>query len=811
MPPARHRPTLDRLRAAISSTTGYRSPHANWFSGGIALCMIGALLVCATVLGTWSSLERTTSGDQGDERGRLQLSKARLDTLAASAQLEADLDAGVPGADALATFAARRAAIEETLTEVAGLNPELVGPTGTLRAALEAVPTATTASAARIRVGITRLAMEIDAGATQSPLRGELGFVDRAVSDVADLQVAGRLIEVELPEPSDHTYGLALASHLNRSGEDSAWSFGIRTMSGDVPAAVRGEIATLTTSDDARIVQDATSWAASRSGYQAAGAASRPDLAVVSAANDRLRSAMSTLGGRSLDAQVAHASAEQVAHDGRAGDLLAGVVACLVGAAAILVLRRRRSQISDDELRAAASTDRLTGLGNRTHLDVEVALLAERSPEVVLMHIDLDHFKPVNDTYGHAVGDRVLQLSAERLRAVSEAHDGVAARLGGDEFVLVLPSLDQGVIDSVTQSLLQSLQSFQIGGLDLAVGASIGVARGSGEVTDLLINADLALYQAKRTGRGQASTFRADAAEYVNFVRDAVANGQVQVVYQPQIALRDGRCIGTEVLARLLDDRGSLVPAKDWLGIVEWLGVTGELFEHVVSAVAADIRSGPPVQTKLWFNVAPNDLIRPGGSDWILEQLSRLGLPVSMIGIELTETEAITDPTRLAAVLERLRSVGLALALDDFGARNTPIGHLVDLPVTRVKLDASLISGISEDMPPNAWVVKAMAELATRLRIEVIAEGVTSGHQVSMLAKLGVPAAQGYLLGLPGPMDRIPGAVNIRALLHSSLNGIENHGGVGPLVQMSGNRAVVASAREHVARSEVGDRRRDPR
>ena len=343
------------------------------------------------------------------------------------------------------------------------------------------------------------------------------------------------------------------------------------------------------------------------------------------------------------------------------------------------------------------------------------------------------------------------------------------------------------------------------------MGASIGVARGSGEVTDLLINADLALYQAKRTGRGQASTFRADAAEYVNFVRDAVANGQVQVVYQPQIALRDGRCIGTEVLARLLDDRGSLVPAKDWLGIVEWLGVTGELFEHVVSAVAADIRSGPPVQTKLWFNVAPNDLIRPGGSDWILEQLSRLGLPVSMIGIELTETEAITDPTRLAAVLERLRSVGLALALDDFGARNTPIGHLVDLPVTRVKLDASLISGISEDMPPNAWVVKAMAELATRLRIEVIAEGVTSGHQVSMLAKLGVPAAQGYLLGLPGPMDRIPGAVNIRALLHSSLNGIENHGGVGPLVQMSGNRAVVASAREHVARSEVGDRRRESR
>ena len=283
----------------------------------------------------------------------------------------------------------------------------------------------------------------------------------------------------------------------------------------------------------------------------------------------------------------------------------------------------------------------------------------------------------------------------------------------------------------------------------------------------------------------------------------------MQVVYQPQISLRDGRCIGAEVLARLPDRTGTLVPAKQWLGIAEWLGVTGELFEHVVSAVVRDMASGPPLHTKLWFNVAPNDLIRPGGSDWVLQQLGRLQLPVSMIGLELTETEAITDLGRLAVVLERLRTVGLGLALDDFGARNTPIGHLVDLPVTRVKLDASLIAGIADDMPPSSWVVKAMAELATRLRIDVIAEGVTSGHQVRLLAKLGVPTAQGYLMGLPGSYERIPSGTDIRALLSSSLAGFEPVQSVGPLVQMSGSASppVAGSGRPTTAPpiSELGE------
>jgi len=777
--------------------------HSRWLSSRGALGAIVALFVLAFVLGGWAQLERSSADDSLVQTGWVRLSKARLDALTALVQLEEDLNANGSTADAISAFAARRAAISESLSSViAGVDPSLSLAGRSLLDGMASVPTEGAPTVDRLRIGIGQVASQISHSSSSSPLGGDRAFADRAAADVARLLVADRLIDVVTDGLGDDpSYGLSLAADLAGVSGSDPWRFGQSSLATAVPTRVQKDLAALTTSADASAVQNAAAWAGAAVGLEIEGGSARPDDKVVDGAAHQLSTGLIGLGNRVVGAETEQLSVEEASSRAMAVRLVYGIGACLVIASGLIIARRQRSRMSDDELRTAASTDRLTGLGNRAHLDAEVELLAERSPEVVLMHIDLDHFKPVNDTYGHAVGDRVLQLSAERLRDVADQHDGIAARLGGDEFVLVFPSIDQALVDEATASLLQSLQSFQIGGLDLTVGASIGVARGQGGVTDLLINADLALYQAKRTGRGQASTFRAEAAAFVSFVRDALMEGKVQVVYQPQVSLRDGRCFGAEVLARLVDQNGSLIPAKDWLGIAEWLGVTGELFEHVVSAVCEDLKNGPPIQTKLWFNVAPNDLIRPGGTDWVLSQLSRLKLPVSMIGIELTETEAITDPARLAVVLERLKSVGLGLALDDFGARNTPIGHLVDLPVTRVKLDASLVAGIGEDMPPSSWVVKAMAELATRLRIEVMAEGVTSGHQVTLLAKLGVPAAQGYLLGLPGPLDRLPLAVNIRSLLQTSLNGFDATSPVGPLVKTSGNRSAMVAERDHVARS----------
>lgn len=785
---------------------------SRWLGGTAALVVTILLFVTSAGFTAMATIEHHSQTTRQTEQGRLHLSKARMATLAATHAMQTDLAAGTGSAAALANFDARRSTINSALSALAEVTPELRRQAGAVSDTLGIVPVVgTSVTVGELQVAMVQVATRVGFVSSQSPLEGELGFGDRLVDDIHRLQLATRLISMSTADPTaEQPYAQLLAIGMTDGSDDRVWRFGQRSISADLPANFQAQLAELTTSENARLVQDAARWASARSGWGPdAEGLTEPDAAAVWAAGSGLSESMLEIGAATLSEQSAELGTQADAAGALALQFIYGVIATGAAAVLMLILRRNRYRIKDDELRAAASTDKLTGLGNRVHLDVEVLLLKERSPEVVLMHIDLDHFKPVNDTYGHAVGDRVLQLSAERLKEAATNHEGVAARLGGDEFVLVLPAMEQQSIDSITKELLRGLQAFQIGGLDLTVGASIGIARGTGEVTDLLINADLALYQAKRTGRGQASTFRAEAAAFVSFVRDALIEGRVQVVYQPQISLRDGRCIGAEVLARLPDRTGTLVPAKEWLGIAEWLGVTGELFEHVVSAVVRDMASGPPLHTKLWFNVAPNDLIRPGGSDWVLQQLGRLQLPVSMIGLELTETEAITDIGRLAVVLERLRTVGLGLALDDFGARNTPIGHLVDLPVTRVKLDASLIAGIGDDMPPSSWVVKAMAELATRLRIDVIAEGVTSGHQVRLLAKLGVPTAQGYLMGLPGSYERIPTGVDIRALLSSSLAGFEPVPSVGPLVQMSGSASppVAGSRRPTTAppTSELGE------
>ena len=210
-----------------------------------------------------------------------------------------------------------------------------------------------------------------------------------------------------------------------------------------------------------------------------------------------------------------------------------------------------RPAVKEDQLREAATTDPMTGIGNRGYLDEASEALRDEDGEMVLLHIDLDRFKPVNDTYGHAVGDQVLRLASTRLRTIAEDAGGIVARLGGDEFAIAVPPVTSPSVDALCDTVLEGLTVFEIEGLQLTVGASIGVARGATGIADLLLNSDLALYQAKRSGRGSASTFQAEAAEFVSFVREALLEGNVHVAYQGQYSLQTGGCIGVEVLARL--------------------------------------------------------------------------------------------------------------------------------------------------------------------------------------------------------------------------------------------------------------------
>jgi diguanylate cyclase (GGDEF)-like protein len=441
-----------------------------------------------------------------------------------------------------------------------------------------------------------------------------------------------------------------------------------------------------------------------------------------------------------------------------------GIVA-YAGVQGWVSLRRRLDHT--ETLEADLLRDPLTGIGNRRYLETQLQDLLDEVGDATVMQLDLDHFKPVNDTYGHAVGDKLLIAVAERLSGVCELNGGYCARLGGDEFVAIFRPLSQKASNAVTEELIELLNQFEIEGIALQIGTSIGVAQGDSDAQQLLHNADMALYQAKRSGRGLASTFRADAAAFVESVRRALEGGQILAAYQPQFALGSGRCGGIEVLARIVDPRGTLVPAAKWLDIAEWLGTTDVLFEHLISAVKRDLDTGCQPAAPLWLNIAPNDLVRSGGVQWVLSQLRRLDLPLSAVGLELTETEAIKNLDALGRSIRAIREAGVGVALDDFGARNTPLGNIIHLPVSRVKLDSSLIRGLTEEMTNSAWVIKSMCELSSRLQLELVAEGIESPIQLNALIRLGVPAGQGRLLALPGPLDRVAARVNPEELSRS--------------------------------------------
>ncbi|MEZ5322646.1 MAG: EAL domain-containing protein [Microthrixaceae bacterium] len=760
--------------------------ESHWLRGRRIFGVIAVLVMFAASAWAMSRAQEAHVAQKRVDRGWVELTSARIAGIRSTIELSEDVKRSDDVNAALARYEERNARILDTLRATRSTSPALALATQSFQRILDSHPDGTVAPT-RTQLAVERNLVRLDAVSIDVPPEDGPDVGGRAIRDLIGIHQAARAVElVNKGDIGTTMFGQSILAELLGDGAPRA---GVGVGQGTVAASftplgeisrvdghatLAAEVRRLAGSDDARVLADATAWAASKIGVSSSTIEfAAADPAVVNAAGSRLSNGLNSAMKRFLDVEGRRLSEAEAAAQARANVSTTVAVVFGIVAFGLCVLLSRRLQRDDTLLREAASTDKLTGLGNRAHLDERVAAMSQDSAEVVIMHIDLDHFKPVNDTYGHAVGDRVLQLTADRLRESARRHGGAAARLGGDEFALVLPGDATTTADDAATELVESLRDFSIGGLEVTVGASIGVARGSGGLDDLLINADLALYQAKRTGRGQAQTFRAEAAAFVGFVREALTEGRVHCVYQPQISLDDGSCIGAEVLARLTDKHGTLIPAKEWMGIAEWMGITGELFEHVVGAVLRDLSSNPPLHVPLWFNMAPNDLIRPRAGEWLMHHLGRLGLPPNKLGIELTETEAINDSERLAGVLRGVRAAGVGIALDDFGARNTPIGHLVDLPVSRVKLDKSLTDGIGADMPPASWVVASMADLATQLRIEVIAEGVNAGEQISMLRDLGVHQGQGYLCGLPGPMSRIPSRVDLRELQRSSMRAAE--------------------------------------
>ncbi|WP_250006618.1 EAL domain-containing protein [Actinoplanes sp. M2I2] len=416
--------------------------------------------------------------------------------------------------------------------------------------------------------------------------------------------------------------------------------------------------------------------------------------------------------------------------------------------------------LTDQEvlLREQASTDGLTGLANRSRFSDELKLRLDDGEEPAVLLIDLDDFKTVNDTMGHAAGDALLVEVAGRLRGTVRADD-LVARLGGDEFTILLPHTGPEDARRIADDLQNRLEG--------STRASIGVAwaRPGDEPATLLSHADIAMYEAKRRGKGTSVCFSdemgartAAEAEIVRDLGGAVAAGEFTLVYQPIVALDDLRMTGVEALIRWNHPTRGLVSPVEFIPLAERSGhivAIGAWALREASRQAARWRADFPGARDLTIgvNVAGRQLRSPGFVDEVAAVLRDTGLPAGSLSIEVTETAVLDDEDSAAALLG-LRGLGLRLALDDFGTAASSLGLLLTVPVTTLKLDRSFVESITT-VGRQAAVATAVSQMATALDFSSVAEGIETDEQRELIRALGYQYGQGYLFGRPLPPHEV--------------------------------------------------------
>ena len=430
------------------------------------------------------------------------------------------------------------------------------------------------------------------------------------------------------------------------------------------------------------------------------------------------------------------------------------------------------------ELNHQAFHDPLTGLANRALFADRIAhalASTRRPPPVILLLADLDDFKAINDTLGHPAGDALLIGVAERLRAVVRPEDTVA-RLGGDEFAVLLEATDGLGARRVAERIAEALeQPFDLGGVRMVIGASIGIAAaGSATVGDasvgdtMLLEADIAMYAAKAEGKGRYAVFAADLAA-ANFGRlqlkgdlsEALARGELSLVYQPIVDVASGSLMGVEALLRWTHPvQGSISPAE-FIPLAEASGAILPIGRWVLSQACAQAASWQllrPVGTTslgLAVNVSGRQLTDRQLLATVRAALAESGLAPHLLTLELTESVLFAEEEDVMAALVALRALGVRLAIDDFGTGHSSLSRLSQYPIDTLKVDGSFINALTPDVSVPDVLVTAILALGGGLGMQVIAEGVETEEQLAALRALGCPQAQGYLFARPGHPDII--------------------------------------------------------
>lgn len=425
---------------------------------------------------------------------------------------------------------------------------------------------------------------------------------------------------------------------------------------------------------------------------------------------------------------------------------------------------------AENRLAYQAFHDALTGLPNRylffDRLDWAILQAKRHQTSCAVLFIDLDHFKYVNDTFGHDKGDLVLQKTAQKIKSCIREND-TFARMGGDEFTVLLQDFDTlDDISLTSQRIIQALESpIYINGQKIYVSASIGVSifpEDGEDASVLMKHADTAMYSAKNDGRKRHHFFKLSMESYAvkrvemeEHLRNALLQGEFKVFYQPQINLATGHIVGAEALVRWQRPNLGLIPPGQFIPYAEETGLIIPIGEWVLREACTQCQfwqqTGWP-SLRIGVNLSAHQFKQTGLFNMVHTVLKDTGLKPQFLDLELTESDAMQNVDASLKILMELKELGIQVSIDDFGTGYSSLSYLKQFPIDRLKIDRSFIADIATD-PNDATIVQAIVAMAHCLSLDVVAEGVETEEQLKFLRQHGCNEVQGYFLGHPVPAD----------------------------------------------------------
>ncbi|CAN7511895.1 bifunctional diguanylate cyclase/phosphodiesterase [Acidovorax sp. Leaf78] len=434
-----------------------------------------------------------------------------------------------------------------------------------------------------------------------------------------------------------------------------------------------------------------------------------------------------------------------------------------------------RLQAANDELQKRAFADALTGLPNRLLFEdrlIHALLRLDRTnhhrveDRLAVLFVDLDGFKPINDSFGHAAGDVILRSAAERLQRQARESDTVA-RVGGDEFLILLEDVtDVAACVTMANRVLAALsEPFEVSGKKVQIACSIGIVvhPDHGERGKLVANADAAMYAAKRAGGGCYALFEphmgSDASEQLelqNDLRQAIDRGQLALHYQPKIDGTRGQISGVEALLRWNHPKHGMVSPLVFIALAERFGLIGRLGNWVINEACRQTAewADSGLRMRVAINLSVHQLREAGLAERIEQALLRHGLDASQLLCEITESVAMEDIKATQRTFEGLARIGVFLSIDDFGTGYSSLNYLRQLPAQQLKIDRSFVNDLESSEDARA-VVAAVVSLAHALGLRVVAEGVETSGQRDILLGMGCDELQGFFYARPMPANML--------------------------------------------------------